>query len=121
RPNVVKDWMKYARKWDAKVDLLTKEVGPRTVVGSFSATWWAWWGSVQPASRERLAGGALTRPERHGSEWEVLGKTSGRNGLLLFVGCLLWWGEAVADGGDTLLVADWQEAVSDVVWVLSEV
>ncbi|KAJ7038477.1 hypothetical protein C8F04DRAFT_1256082 [Mycena alexandri] len=84
RPKVVKEWMRYARKWDAKVDLLTKEVGPRTVVGSFSATWWAWWSSVQPAGRERLAG-ALTRPELDGSEWEVLRKTSGRNGLLLFV------------------------------------
>ncbi|KAJ7042311.1 hypothetical protein C8F04DRAFT_1252282 [Mycena alexandri] len=120
RPKVVKEWMRYARKWEGKVELLTREVGPRGVAGSFAAQWWAWWGGIQPAGREVLADGALTRPDLDGNKWAIVGKTSGRNGILLFVGCLLWWGEAVAEAGDASLTADWKDAVSDVCWVLSE-
>ncbi|KAJ7025063.1 hypothetical protein C8F04DRAFT_1269670 [Mycena alexandri] len=121
RPKMVKEWMRYARKWEGKVDLMTRKVGPRGVEGSFAAQWWRWWGSVQPAERKGAPDGSLTRLELEASAWEVLGKTSGRNGVLLFVGCLLWWGDAVAEEDDVSLVEDWKEAVSDVVWVLSEV
>ncbi|KAJ7042746.1 hypothetical protein C8F04DRAFT_945059, partial [Mycena alexandri] len=121
RPRCVAQWMRYTRKWEGKVELSTREVGPREVTGSFAAQWWALWGVVQPAGRTALPGGALTRPNLAGSEWDGVGKMSGRNGMLLFVGCLLWWGEAVAEADNVSLTADWRDAVSDVRWVLSEV
>ncbi|KAF8135297.1 hypothetical protein K438DRAFT_1786924 [Mycena galopus ATCC 62051] len=44
----------------------------------------------------------------------------GRNGVLLYVGGLLWWGEAAAgeSGRRAELLADWLLAVDDVCGVL---
>ncbi|KAJ7715050.1 hypothetical protein B0H16DRAFT_1477680 [Mycena metata] len=91
-PKVVKEWMRYARRWGKK-----------------------------PGSKTPLPDGTLMRPNLVASDWEGVAKTSGRNGMLLFVGCLLWWGEAAAEREDVSLTADWRDAVSDVSWVLSEV
>ncbi|KAJ6470182.1 hypothetical protein DFH09DRAFT_954871, partial [Mycena vulgaris] len=80
--------------------------------------WWAWWELMQPAGRVDEKG-AWGRPEALGGEaWEEVAKTHGRNGMLLVVGCLLWWGDAVAADGDVALREGWKDAVRDVYWVL---
>ncbi|KAJ7160854.1 hypothetical protein C8R46DRAFT_864188, partial [Mycena filopes] len=121
RPKVVTWFMKYARKWDAPAGLLVSTIGPRTVAGSFASAWWNWWRMLQPEGREQAIDGTWAREELDPQEWECAAKMSGRNGLLLHVGCLLWWGEAVVEAGDGVLLEDWKEAVRDVAWVLSNV
>ncbi|KAJ7165781.1 hypothetical protein C8R46DRAFT_1035138 [Mycena filopes] len=123
RPKVVAWFFRWARKWENHVELQTAAVGPRAVEGSFASAWWDWWCVWQPKERKTTANGTLARTALKGKEvWEEMAKTSGKNGLLLVVGCLLWWGEAVATQEDNAaLVEDWKEAVKDVVWVLSNV
>jgi hypothetical protein len=49
-------------------------------------------------------------------------KRYGRNGMLLYVGGLFWWGEAAKDDEQaTELLAEWCVAVEDVCAVLVEV
>lgn len=90
----------------------------------FGSEWWMWWRALQPGWRNLEEGdGALGDQYRQ----EVLGDLSGldktgKNGLLLVVSTLGWWGsglkrEGVWDEGGTGLVR-WQEAVDDVLWVL---
>ncbi|KAJ7712640.1 hypothetical protein B0H14DRAFT_3523809 [Mycena olivaceomarginata] len=43
---------------------------------------------------------------------------AGRNGLLLYVGALLWWGEAAGEKEKEALLGEWKVAVLDVVGVL---
>jgi hypothetical protein len=44
---------------------------------------------------------------------------AGRNGLLLYVGALLWWGEAAAGEKEReALLGEWKVAVLDVAGVL---
>ncbi|KAJ7899926.1 hypothetical protein B0H13DRAFT_2336684 [Mycena leptocephala] len=46
----------------------------------------------------------------------------GRNGMLLYVGSLLWWGEAAVAAEDTeSLLQDWRCTVEDVAAVLEVV
>ncbi|KAJ7156209.1 hypothetical protein C8R46DRAFT_1294775 [Mycena filopes] len=121
RPMVVTTFMRDARKWETPAALEVEVVGPRTVSGSFSAQWWTWWGVAQPEGRKSGEDETLRRAQLKADEWSTLGKTYGRGGMLLAIGCLLWWGDAVAESGDALLVEDWMEAVRDVGWVLGEV
>jgi hypothetical protein len=49
-------------------------------------------------------------------------KRYGRNGMLLYVGGLFWWGEAAKDDERASeLLAEWHVAVEDVCAVLVEV
>ncbi|KAJ7026918.1 hypothetical protein C8F04DRAFT_1267515 [Mycena alexandri] len=112
-----KGWL----SWD-KPFALTSEIGPTANEGSMADRWWNWWGRVQPASRMQPSG-KFSLPERVPLvEWENLGKMSGRNGVLLYVGALLWWGEAAAETENEkereVLMKDWRWAVDDVASVL---
>ncbi|KAJ7713870.1 hypothetical protein B0H16DRAFT_1809240 [Mycena metata] len=95
-PVEIPDFMRYAHRWDKPL-ALSSEIGPTANEGSMADRWWNWWTTVQPASRMQ-AGGKLKLAERVPVvEWEDLGKMSGRNGVLLYVGALLWWGELAVD------------------------
>ncbi|KAJ7446062.1 hypothetical protein FB451DRAFT_1412422 [Mycena latifolia] len=112
RPKEVPQFMQAARKWTSTVELLSA-AGPRDVEGSFGNRWWSWWGEVQPPSHVN-AKGEWEAPEKVGvEEWEDIGKMHGRNGMLLFVGALLWWGEAAAANEEERgpLLDDWRLAV----------
>ncbi|KAJ7021699.1 hypothetical protein C8F04DRAFT_1195171 [Mycena alexandri] len=115
RPVEVPDFMRYARKWDKPL-ALTSEIRPTAKEGLMADRWWNWWTRVQPASRMQASGKLKL------AEWEDLGKMSGRNGVLLYVGALLWWGEAAAETEDErereVLMKDWRWAVDDVAGVL---
>ncbi|KAJ6454063.1 hypothetical protein C8R47DRAFT_1083230 [Mycena vitilis] len=106
RPTEVSKFMTYARKWEVELDTAT--IGPRSLEGSFAHGWRNGEGRLCAAEDVDMA------------EWEVLAKTHGRNGLLLVVACLYWWGTAAADNGDAGLREDWGMAVREVSAMLGQ-
>ncbi|KAJ7446039.1 hypothetical protein B0H11DRAFT_1930380 [Mycena galericulata] len=122
RPAAVPFFMKNARKWGSAVDI-QGEIGPRGLKDSYADGWWIWWTRAQPAARVQDSGKLETPEVVETEEWADLAKTHGRNGLLLYLGGLLWWGEAATAAGDdaALLLADWRLAVRDVAKVLTAV
>jgi hypothetical protein len=120
RPVEVLNFVQRAHKWDKKL-VLTSAPGPISVAGSFSRRWWDWWVRVQ-LELQILENGKLKSvvlvPV---DEWKKLSRMSGKNGMLLYVGALLWWGEAAAgaEEGSTDLLQDWAVATVNVVCVLA--
>ena len=96
RPTEIGVWMKNRRPW--KDMEIVDEVG-------FGQQWWDWWSSLQPGSR------ALNDVPTVDMDWGKLNK-AGKNGFLLIMMSLVWWGKASrGDGG-------WLKAVTEVSTVL---
>jgi hypothetical protein len=121
RPTAVRVFMQNTRKWGVSTELGFSVVGPREDAESFAHAWWRWWKLLQPKTRVEDSQLGLTRPSdvRRG-DWDELLKTHGRNGVLMVLGCLLWWGDVVEESEDALLESDWRLAVRDVSWALKE-
>ncbi|KAK7057359.1 hypothetical protein R3P38DRAFT_2759626 [Favolaschia claudopus] len=120
RPEEVPAFMNRARKWERKV-ALKSAAGPADDNGSFGARWWGWWKRGQPSSRVGENETLLSLEVVASSEWERLANMVGKNGLLLYVGALLWWGEAAAESERPAdLVEDWLRAVVEVRMVLEK-
>jgi hypothetical protein len=120
RPKEIPDFMQAGRKWASPVELQSI-CGPSNLEESFARRWWNWWGTAQPSERRKADGKLGDALDVPASGWEEIGKMCGRNGLLLFVGGLFWWGEAAAAAADCdLLLDDWREAVEDVTAVMKE-
>ncbi|KAJ7813176.1 hypothetical protein B0H13DRAFT_2382726 [Mycena leptocephala] len=120
RPGEVERFMRYGRKWGSRMELAS-EIGPGTAKNSFAGQWWNWWGVVQPESRKNGDSEMRRADEVPREEWEEIGRMAGRNGVLLYVGALLWWGEAAAAAPEAeKLLEDWCLAVDDVAAVLGE-
>ncbi|KAJ7148594.1 hypothetical protein C8R46DRAFT_1231087 [Mycena filopes] len=117
RPKEVGVFMGNARKWGTVVKLLS-DPGPRATEGTFGARWWGWWDEAQPAVRKKRNGKFVAAAKVATKEWEDVAKMAGRNGLLLYVGALLWWGEAAVGAGEDL--EEWKEAARDVAEVLEK-
>ncbi|KAJ6495715.1 hypothetical protein C8R47DRAFT_1213193 [Mycena vitilis] len=114
RPCEIEGFMKDGRKWDLPWPVTT-EVGPRSEEATFAARWWVWWDLIQAKSRK-----AGQSPETVPcAEWEDVGMMTGRNGLLLYVGALLWWGEAASASPNAELLVEWRVAVEDVRAVIA--
>lgn len=89
RPTEVGEWMKAVRPLK---DMVVKDLA------GLKLKWRGWWSSLQ-------ASGPADSP------WESLRKP-GKNGLVLVLICLVWWGNAAnAD-------SEWKRAVGDVVEAL---
>ncbi|KAJ7753117.1 hypothetical protein DFH07DRAFT_744620 [Mycena maculata] len=112
RPTAVKEWLGCGRNWNAVMALGT--VGHKRQAGTFVAQWWAWWRVIQPAERELLGPGMLSRVET--ADWSQVSRLHGKNGLLQVMATLLWWGDHVARNEDYR--PEWLGAVDDVLWVL---
>ncbi|KAJ6493940.1 hypothetical protein C8R47DRAFT_1069898 [Mycena vitilis] len=94
RPSEIMNFMRYNRKWEVPMELAS-EVGPRSV------------------AKSRKAGESPDTVPC--AEWAELGKMPGWNGVLLYVGALLWWGDATAKSSKAeTLLAEWRLAVQDV-------
>ncbi|KAJ7899933.1 hypothetical protein B0H13DRAFT_2336692 [Mycena leptocephala] len=115
RPEEIPEFMCLARKWDLPVSL-SSGIGPREMEGSFSNQWWRWWGHAQPESRLSKDGEWRAPADLKSEDWSEVAKMHGRNGMLLYLGGLLWWGESAA--AVPALLADWKLAVEDVSVVL---
>ncbi|KAJ7802391.1 hypothetical protein B0H13DRAFT_2389627 [Mycena leptocephala] len=119
RPEEIPEFMRLARKWYLPVSL-SSGIGPRETEGSFSNRWWRWWGHAQPESRLGKDGEWLAPADLKSEDWSEVAKMHGRNGMLLYLGGLLWWGESAAAAAATpALLADWKLAVEDVSVVLA--
>ena len=96
RPPEISVWMKNWRPWK-DMELANKE--------KFSQEWWAWWSSLQPDSRTREDEPTIQM------DWGKLSKP-GKNGFLLVILSLAWWGKVSnRDEG-------WLKAVAEVLKVL---
>ncbi|KAF8166426.1 hypothetical protein K438DRAFT_1775110 [Mycena galopus ATCC 62051] len=83
--------------------------------GTFGDRWWRWWLGAQPEERTLPSGkymAALLVPEDVWKE-SAVSKMAGKNGALLYVGALLWWGEAAAIEEERAL-KEWISAAADV-------
>ncbi|KAK7050136.1 hypothetical protein R3P38DRAFT_3173198 [Favolaschia claudopus] len=118
RPIEVPAWMSRARKWEKEVTL-TSVAGPASIASSFADRWWIWWKRGQPEERI-LPDGSLEKAEVVSLDgWEDLAEMTGKNGFLLYVGGLLWWGEAVSKNKEPALLEDWKLAVREAACVLA--
>ena len=96
RPPEIGAWMKNRRPWR---DVEIKDVE------KFARQWRAWWNTLQPKSRSGEAEPTVDM------DWSQLQKP-GKNGILLIMMSLVWWGKASnRDEG-------WSKAISDVSAVL---
>ncbi|KAF8122729.1 hypothetical protein K438DRAFT_2004162 [Mycena galopus ATCC 62051] len=105
RPEEIPVFMRRARKWE-KDNPLILAPGPIEVQGSFAKRWWDWWARVQPESHTLPSRKLMSSRHVDVEEWEDISQMVGRNGMLLYVGALLWWGEAAAsaeEGSEALL------------------
>ncbi|KIM74212.1 hypothetical protein PILCRDRAFT_14653 [Piloderma croceum F 1598] len=96
RPPEIAAWMKNRRPWK-DVDIVDTEL--------FGRQWWAWWLSLQPDSRKRH-----DEPTAD-MDWAKVQKP-GKNGFLLIMLALVWWGAASNREGE------WLKAVADITDVL---
>ncbi|KAJ7048760.1 hypothetical protein C8F01DRAFT_1379496 [Mycena amicta] len=123
RPVQVSGWLTRGRKWTMP-PALGGLLGSRQAVGMgaelWVGVWWGWWRSLQPAEREVLENGELSRPET--ADWSATAKMYGNNGLMLVMASLAWWGELVhTSRGDAIEAIDeWAAAVRDVTWVFEK-
>ncbi|KAJ7304574.1 hypothetical protein DFH08DRAFT_976752 [Mycena albidolilacea] len=118
RPEEIPTFMQRRRKWEKGVTL-TSGIGPASAQGSFADRWWAWWMRAQPAARVKANGKLGPADAIPMEEWVKFSKMAGKNGLLLYMGGLLWWGEAAAAATDSkMLLGDWRVAVLDMACAL---
>ncbi|KAJ6470100.1 hypothetical protein C8R47DRAFT_1222728 [Mycena vitilis] len=121
RPEEVEAFMKWGRKWQTPQRLVEGGIGPRTVAGSIADRWWSWWPCLLPPARMRPDFGDISQPDDIPPDhWVNLARANGRNGMLMVLACLLWWGEAAAAVKDASMAAeladDWRFAVEDAIW-----
>lgn len=99
RPRQVGEWITAHRRFaDVVIDN----------VSAFRADWWAWWTSIQPQDRCR----SPMLPPTNTMDWVPLRKC-GKDGIILFIYALRWWGVT------SLADADWQAAALDAKQVLA--
>ncbi|KAJ7863885.1 hypothetical protein B0H13DRAFT_2353935 [Mycena leptocephala] len=109
RPWAVGDWLARSRQWDRSMPL--GFLGAEETEGTWVASWWKWWVSLQPEERV-YSDLKLAQPSR--ASWEKLVTMHGKNGLLQLMVTLLWWGDLVGDGEDACRYVEWTKAVDDV-------
>ncbi|KAJ7864264.1 hypothetical protein B0H14DRAFT_2574477 [Mycena olivaceomarginata] len=120
RPEEVPTFMKRRREWDKRISLVTPP-GPAGAGDSFADRWWIWWKRVQPTSRVMESGKLGDVDKATTAEWAQLARMGGKNGMLLYVGALLWWGEAAAEADESqALLDDWKVALREVAQVLTK-
>jgi hypothetical protein len=112
RPKAVAVFMRDARRWGIPTELGFDAVGPREDASSFAHEWWRWWKLLQPKTRVNDSAHGLTHPSDIApGDWDELAKMHGRNGMLMVMGCLLWWGDVTEESEDPLLESNWRVAV----------
>ncbi|KAJ6478370.1 hypothetical protein C8R45DRAFT_833281 [Mycena sanguinolenta] len=116
RPRQVNSWLTMGRQWTLPPTISEGgSLGARGDSESWAGAWWKWWESLQPKERA-IANGELSRPEL--VDWSKMVGLHGKNGLLLAMGTLEWWGEMAQK--DVEVRGRWLTAVSDMTWVLEK-
>ncbi|KAJ7116745.1 hypothetical protein C8R46DRAFT_930984 [Mycena filopes] len=99
RPKEVGDWVSRARN-HTPIVANADDLGVR---------WWNWWLDINPIWR-----GTMRPLTRQTGGWASM-DYRGQNGFLNVMMSLKWWRDALKE-----VSPDWEEAVGDVSWVLSE-
>ncbi|KAJ7121795.1 hypothetical protein C8R43DRAFT_900157 [Mycena crocata] len=119
RPTVFQSWFGRQRQWWSPMPI--GEVGSVGKEGTYADVWWSWWRSIQPGARIWDNGELSCPPD---ADWTDLRELHGKNGFVLILGALLWWGDVVgkddAQKENPLDFLNWERAVMDVTWVLEE-
>jgi hypothetical protein len=89
---------------------------PEFKVGEFATVWWTWWESLQPSWRTQDSW-PLSHHVPLDEDWSGLHR-GGINGLFIVLMCLSWW---VSKDLSPKELEVFQEAKSDVAWVLKQV
>lgn len=100
-PDQIKWWIARKRSYDLLPSIPD--------IHQFGKAWLQWWAALQPPWRKPIGGSALP-PAVYTSgddNWGSL-RVSGKNGVIILLISLVWWGRA---GGS--LTQDWKLAVSD--------
>jgi hypothetical protein len=117
-PEEIPMFMQCWHKWDKEMTL-SSGIGPASTKGSFADRWWAWWMKVQPETCLQPNGKLGPTQAIPLEEWVNISKMAGKNSLLLYMGGLLWWGEAAAAATDSvMLLGDWQITVFEMLCTL---
>ncbi|KAJ7165444.1 hypothetical protein C8R43DRAFT_946136 [Mycena crocata] len=119
RPGVFVAWFARQRQWWSPMDI--GKVGSVGAEGTYADGWWRWWRGMQPAERVWEDGELSCPPD---ADWTELRKLHGKNGFVVILAALLWWGDVVgkddARSKDPIQFFQWERAVMDVTWVLDE-
>ncbi len=116
RPKVVTTWLqntRYERKGSEP-----KLTGESLI--AFTIHFWSWWVNLQPTWRLVTEESQLKSVDNFGDDWESLDKC-GRNGWLLLIASLKWWGEALdSESGDKRqqLHNKWTRVLEDISMML---
>ncbi|KAJ7856830.1 hypothetical protein B0H14DRAFT_2352477, partial [Mycena olivaceomarginata] len=84
-------------------------------VNAYTRAWWRWWGSMQSEWCVCMVDGKWEVQAQYG-EWEDELLVWGKNGHLVLIASLYFWGRAVLES--PTLHLDWEAAVLDVTWIL---
>jgi len=98
------------------------EVLPPVKLNDFPLEWRAWWLVIQPPWRRKVIGSSWPPPRTAAlkSDWTSLMK-AGPNGLYLVMLTLSWWAWAIEKSTATVPYTEFDLAVADVEWVLSNI
>jgi len=98
------------------------KVLPPIKLNEFPLQWRAWWVIIQPSWRQEVIGSSWPPPQATASksDWKSL-KKAGPNGFYLVMLTLSWWGWAIANSSAPVPYTEFDIAVADVEWVLSNI
>ncbi|PBK65281.1 hypothetical protein ARMSODRAFT_978397 [Armillaria solidipes] len=95
----------------------------RPEILEFEKKWWSWWRALQPSWRKVTSeeGHVVVGSRTIEGEWEKLA-CPGKNGMYSILACLAWWKRGIDDlsGNKGRLVSDWEAALDEVGWVLTD-
>ncbi|KAJ7061953.1 hypothetical protein C8F01DRAFT_944198, partial [Mycena amicta] len=109
RPTQFTEWFRDGRKWIAS----HPRIRFKDDVDGFIKMFRLWWSEMQPEWRGRGIDGEFDRVAAAGRSWGSMG-SPGKNGMLLVVAALGWWGREEGKSRS----ASWNATAGDVLWAL---
>ncbi|KAJ7052988.1 hypothetical protein C8F01DRAFT_997366 [Mycena amicta] len=109
RPSQFGVWFRDGRKWIQGHDGIRFKGNTET----FAERFHSWWSEMQPEWRARGVDGKYERMAAAGRSWGAMG-SPGKDGMLLVVAALGWWGR---EEGKSRSPA-WTAAAEEVLWAL---
>ncbi|KAF9506636.1 hypothetical protein BS47DRAFT_1304991, partial [Hydnum rufescens UP504] len=112
RPIAIGDWLQCARSLTWFPDL-----SKPSLLQAHANSWWTWWIVCQPSWRVANLDRNGFRPSNGKGNWSSL-RISGKNGLVLHIMALGWWGNAALN--NVAEMEKWTDAVKEFTWALQK-
>jgi len=93
---------------------------PPLKINTYVGSWHAWWVRLQPEWRQQDKSWPMSQIVDDDHDWSIL-LQSGPNGFFIIMLTLMWWGLAVKNGSSADQMQEFELAVKDVGWVLSQI